>query len=192
MRAGLQQPANSAPVPPPPKPKSAHTDASKQENEDILNAILPPRYSTSHLQYIVQQVSTPLSFISTSNHCREWIEGNQLWVQQVSSAACTRTDVIHLEELLDTKLQQRQARETGICPIRRELHSQCFGKEVAGYRGHCGYDDKSTYRPTQKIHTDLQEIIASFAFATAGFTSLLGFLLVFLDYNKGTYSSTAT
>lgn len=50
-------------------------------------------------------------------------------MQQVSSAPCTRTDVVHLEELLDTKLQQRQARETGICPVRRELYSQCFGKE---------------------------------------------------------------
>lgn len=61
---------------------------------------------------------------------REWTDGNQLWVQQVSSAPCTRTDVVHLEELLDTKLQQRQARETGICPVRRELYSQCFGKEA--------------------------------------------------------------
>jgi len=26
------------------------------------------------------------------------------------------------------RLQQRQARETGICPVRRELFSQCFGK----------------------------------------------------------------
>ena len=50
-------------------------------------------------------------------------------MQQVSSAPCTRTDVVHLEELLDTKLQQRQAREAGICPVRRELYSQCFGKE---------------------------------------------------------------
>lgn len=59
------------------------------------------------------------------------MEGNQLWVQQVSSAPCTRADVVHLEELLDTKLQQRQARETGICPVRRELYSQCFGKDMA-------------------------------------------------------------
>lgn len=28
------------------------------------------------------------------------------------------------------KLQQRQARETGICPVRRELYSQCFGEWV--------------------------------------------------------------
>lgn len=59
------------------------------------------------------------------------MEGNQLWVQQVSSAPCTRTDVVRLEELLDTKVQQRQARNTGICPVRRELYSQCFGKEEA-------------------------------------------------------------
>jgi len=27
-------------------------------------------------------------------------------------------------------LQKRQARETGICPVRRELYSQCFGKYI--------------------------------------------------------------
>lgn len=60
--------------------------------------------------------------------CREWTENSQLWVQQVSSTPCTRMDVIHLQEQLDLKLQQRQARETGICPVRRELYSQCFGQ----------------------------------------------------------------
>ncbi|XP_023271020.1 axonemal dynein light intermediate polypeptide 1 [Seriola lalandi dorsalis] len=103
LRVSPQQPVDSGPVPPPPKPKSASTEATKQENEEVLNAILPPR---------------------------EWTEGNQLWVQQVSSAPCTRTDVVHLEELLDMKLQQRQARETGICPVRRELYSQCFDELI--------------------------------------------------------------
>jgi hypothetical protein len=36
-----------------------------------------------------------------------------------------------LQEQLDQKLQQRQARETGICPIREELYAQCFGTCVA-------------------------------------------------------------
>ncbi|KAM9352780.1 axonemal dynein light intermediate polypeptide 1 [Symphorus nematophorus] len=103
LRVSPQQPATSTPIPPPPKPKSSSTEATKQENEEILNAILPPR---------------------------EWTEGNQLWVQQVSSAPCTRTDVIRLEELLDTKIQQRQAREIGICPVRRELYSQCFDELI--------------------------------------------------------------
>jgi dynein light intermediate chain len=35
--------------------------------------------------------------------------------------------VINLQEQLDHMLQKRQARETGICPVRRELYSQCFG-----------------------------------------------------------------
>lgn len=49
-------------------------------------------------------------------------------MQEVSSAPSTRLDVVHLQEQLDLRLQQRQARETGICPVRRELYSQCFGQ----------------------------------------------------------------
>ncbi|XP_060897830.1 axonemal dynein light intermediate polypeptide 1-like [Labrus mixtus] len=93
----------STPVPPSPKSKPTSTDTTKQEDKKILNAILPPR---------------------------EWTEGTQLWVQQVSSAPPTRTDVIHLEELLDTKLYQRQPRQTGLCPVSRELYSQCFDELI--------------------------------------------------------------
>jgi len=39
----------------------------------------------------------------------------------------TRLEVVALQEELDRRLQQRQARETGICPVRRELYTQCFG-----------------------------------------------------------------
>lgn len=35
-----------------------------------------------------------------------------------------------MQEQLDQKLQQRQARETGICPIREELYSQCFDELI--------------------------------------------------------------
>ncbi|KAK2852422.1 hypothetical protein Q7C36_007623 [Tachysurus vachellii] len=98
-----QQPAISGPVLPPPKTKSPSYDAIKQQTEEILNAILPPR---------------------------EWMENNQLFVQRVSSTPCTRTDVIHLQEELDLKLQQRQARDTGICPVRRELYTQCFDELI--------------------------------------------------------------
>jgi hypothetical protein len=51
-----------------------------------------------------------------------------LYCQRISSTPATRLDVINLQEQLDMRLQQRQARETGICPVRRELFSQCFGK----------------------------------------------------------------
>ncbi|XP_055921510.1 putative inner dynein arm light chain, axonemal [Eupeodes corollae] len=76
---------------------------TKRETEEILNSILPPR-------------------------C--WEQDGQLWTQTVSSTPATRQDVINLQEMLDTRLQQTQARETGICPIRRELYSQCFDELI--------------------------------------------------------------
>lgn len=74
-----------------------------QQTDEILNSILPPR---------------------------EWIENGQLWIQKVSSTPATRLDVVNLQEQLDMRLQQRQARETGICPVRRELYSQCFDELI--------------------------------------------------------------
>ncbi|KAJ0406705.1 hypothetical protein P43SY_004530 [Pythium insidiosum] len=90
------------PVEPPRKPTvftGSHTQ-SQSQTEDILNSILPPK---------------------------EWTEDGQLWVQYVSSTPATRLDVVNLQEQLDLRLQQRQARETGICPVREELYAQCFG-----------------------------------------------------------------
>ena len=34
------------------------------------------------------------------------------------------------QEKLDQQLQQRQARETGICPVREELYAQCFDEII--------------------------------------------------------------
>merc|ERR1712023_6696 len=73
------------------------------QTEDILNSILPPR---------------------------EWTEDGQLWIQYVSSTPATRLDVVNLQEQLDQRLQQRQARETGICPVREELYAQCFDELI--------------------------------------------------------------
>ena len=61
---------------------------------------------------------------------REWEEDGQLWRQAVSSTPATRLDVINLQEQLDQKLEQRQARETGICQVRRELYAQCFDELI--------------------------------------------------------------
>lgn len=61
---------------------------------------------------------------------REWTQDGQLWVQYVSSTPATRVDVINLQEQLDHQLQQRQARETGICPIREELYAQAFDELI--------------------------------------------------------------
>ncbi|CAG9335797.1 unnamed protein product [Blepharisma stoltei] len=75
----------------------------KAQIEDVLNSVLPPREST---------------------------EDGQLWVQYVSSNPATTQDVIKLQEQLDSLLELRQARETGICPIREELYSQCFDELI--------------------------------------------------------------
>ncbi|XP_028309237.1 axonemal dynein light intermediate polypeptide 1 [Gouania willdenowi] len=103
LRVSMQQVSSSRPVPPPPKPKSPSNKTVQQKNDDILNCIFPPR---------------------------KWKEGNQLCVQQVSSVPCTRLDVVSLENSLDTKLQQKQARATGICHVRRELYTQCFDELI--------------------------------------------------------------
>lgn len=76
---------------------------SRRETEEILNSILPPR---------------------------SWEEDGQLWTQTVSSVPATRQDVVNLQETLDSLLHQSQARETGICPIRRELYTQCFDELI--------------------------------------------------------------
>ena len=115
----------------------------RDETEEILDSILPPR---------------------------EWEEDGKLWRQSVSSTPATRSanililtfiflyrlDVMNLQEQLDLKLQQRQARETGICQVsrhctgavtfaqpltqttiwypvfqtRRELYAQCFDELI--------------------------------------------------------------
>lgn len=81
----------------------ATPEKASTQTEDILNSILPPR---------------------------EWTEDGTLWVQYVSSTPATRLDVVNLQESLDRKLQQRQARETGICPVREELYAQCFDEVI--------------------------------------------------------------
>ncbi|XP_034553370.1 axonemal dynein light intermediate polypeptide 1 [Notolabrus celidotus] len=128
LRVSPQLPLDSTPVPPPPKPKSTSSDDTKREDEELLNAILPPR---------------------------EWVDGNQMWVQQVSSAPCTRTDVVHLEELLDTQLQQRQARSAGICPARRELFSQCFDELIRQVTINCAERGLLLLRVREEIQTTI-------------------------------------
>ncbi|KAJ3597809.1 hypothetical protein NHX12_001326 [Muraenolepis orangiensis] len=103
LKVSPQQPPLSGPVPPPPKPRSLAVDANRQQDDEILNSLFPPR---------------------------EWEEEGQLWVQHVSTMPCTRTDMVNLQGQLDARLQQRQALETGICPVRRDLYSQYFDELI--------------------------------------------------------------
>jgi dynein light intermediate chain len=79
------------------------TDKSSAKLDDMLNSMLPPR---------------------------EWVEDSGSWVQYVSKEAASRLDVIALQEQLDKKLNERKARETGICPVREELYGQCLDELI--------------------------------------------------------------
>jgi len=112
--------------------KSKKLPKAMSQTEDILNSIIPPRYFksgrfVSHTHLVGGSELTALRLWAL---CREWTEDRQLWVQYVSSTPATRLDVINLQEELDRKLQQRQARETGICPVREELYSQTFDELI--------------------------------------------------------------
>jgi dynein light intermediate chain len=61
---------------------------------------------------------------------REWVEESGTWVQYVSKEPASRLDVIALQEQLDNKLNERKARETGICPVREELYSQTMDELI--------------------------------------------------------------
>ena len=78
---------------------------SKPDMETILNSILPPREWDSE-------------------------DGYKHFIQYVSHNNASREDVANLQKLLDERLLARQARESGICPIREELHSQCFDEII--------------------------------------------------------------
>lgn len=76
-----------------------------QTIEEILNTIIPPR--EFHLQ-----------------------SKGQVWVQTAMSVPATRNEVVQLQEELNKRLKQRQANDTGICPIREELYAQCFDELI--------------------------------------------------------------
>merc|ERR1711933_405561 len=59
-----------------------------------------------------------------------WAEDGKHYSQYVSSGPATRLDVIQLQEVLNQRLMERQARETGICPVREELYAQCFDELI--------------------------------------------------------------
>lgn len=79
------------------------SDPAASQLDDMVNSMLPPR---------------------------EWTQESGTWMQYTSKDAATRLDVISLQECLDAKLEERQARETGICPVREDLFHQCFDELI--------------------------------------------------------------
>jgi len=82
---------------------SKGADPAASQLDDMVNSMLPPR---------------------------EWTEESGTWMQYTSKDPATRLDVISLQELLDQRLIERQARETGICPVREDLFHQCFDELI--------------------------------------------------------------
>lgn len=86
----------------------AEADDGAEENSaalkiEVLNSITPPR---------------------------EYEQDGQAWVQYVSAAPSTAKEVISLQSRFDKLLEKKQARETGICPIREHLYAQCFDELI--------------------------------------------------------------
>ncbi|KFG40479.1 putative axonemal dynein light chain p33 [Toxoplasma gondii p89] len=60
----------------------------------------------------------------------QWVDGDTLFTQYISTAPADRLDVLKTQEDLDEELIRRHASETGICPIRYELLLQCFDELI--------------------------------------------------------------
>eukprot|EP00948_MAST-09A_sp_MAST-9A-sp1_P002773 g2773.t1 len=76
---------------------------TNSELDEILNAILPPR---------------------------EFDSEGKTYLQYTSKSPATREDVIGLQETLDTRIKDRQARANGICPVREDLYTQAFDELI--------------------------------------------------------------
>ena len=48
-------------------------------------------------------------------------------MQYVAKEPSSRLEVVTIQQHLEQKLMQRQARETGICAVREDLYKQLFG-----------------------------------------------------------------
>ena len=84
--------------------------------EILLNSTINNSNTSPDIDTLLNIIIPPLEYnISEKNY-----------IQYVSHFASSREDVINLQKLLDKRLIERQAKDHGICPIREELHSQCF------------------------------------------------------------------
>jgi dynein light intermediate chain len=112
------------------KKSTSTQDQTNAHTEDILNSILPPREYT--------------------------LDKQQLWIESVLSTPATKADVIALQADLEHLLQQKQARETGICPIREELYAQCFDELIRQITINCSERGLLLVRVRDEIRMTIQ------------------------------------
>lgn len=111
---------SSSPAPARSRPKYSPSQTGRQDQPPEPDQYLHRRHPQLHppSQGVHHRKTTAL----VPNYPRR--------IQSVSATPATKQDVLDLQEKLDKRLQQRQARETGICPIREELYSQCFDELI--------------------------------------------------------------
>jgi len=90
------------------------------EDNDAKSPTSPGKKKAQQVESMVDGMLPP----------REWTQETGTWMQYTSKKPATRMDVIRLQEELDERLVERQARETGICPVREDLYSQTFDELV--------------------------------------------------------------
>merc|ERR1711935_1045512 len=112
------------------KDAKGEKDITSANTEDILNSILPPREYTKDKQ--------------------------QLYIESVLSTPATKADVVMLQQDLDKRLQSRQARETGICPIREELYAQCFDELIRQITINCSHRGLLLVRVRDEMRMTIQ------------------------------------
>ena len=105
-------------------------DLGSTNAEDILNSILPPLEYTKGKQ--------------------------QLYIESVLSTPATKNDVVDLQKELDKRLQTRQARETGICPIREELYAQTFDELIRQITINCSHRGLLLVRVRDEMRMTIQ------------------------------------
>jgi dynein light intermediate chain, axonemal len=84
------------------------------------------------------------------------MDKQQLWIQSVLATPATEADVIQLQKDLDKRLQQKQARETGICPYREELYAQCFDELIRQITINCAERGLLLVRVRDEIRMTIQ------------------------------------
>ena len=77
-------------------------------------------------------------------------------METVLSTPATKADVISLQRELDNRLQTRQARETGICPIREELYAQCFDELIRQITINCSHRGLLLVRVRDEMRMTIQ------------------------------------
>lgn len=111
------------------------TDEDSNETRESLVEFLEPELVSEDSKAVVKTPSgkKPNTLPEVLNSLlppRQYMAGDVLLQQKVSPYPSSRESVINLQMKLDERLQEKQARENGICPVREELYSQCFDELI--------------------------------------------------------------